>query len=246
MKTGLALYTGSRACPNLNAVRTAIQTTRQSAREFVQLDLTADLPDNFVEMFNRAVLYLVWHQFFAIATRGIRLPYIPLSDVCEISGVATLTDKDSGAGYKTRLVWMPPALLHHMRHTEPLIGSVRQHLQLDWDQELSPIFFLDEERRATEIRPKLIEDLSRDFFPFPSNTPRRVMRRLLRNSGLSSERIEVYLGHWLERREPWGKWSSFDYGDYFDSLRLHIPEILADLNFGCPKRERKSGPASER
>jgi hypothetical protein len=246
MRTDLVLYTGSRACPNLDTVRTAVEITRQSAREFAQLKLTADLPYTFVEMFNRAVLYLVWHQFFAIATRGIRLPYIPISDVCESSGVATLTDKDSGIGYKTRLVWMPPALLDHMRHTEPLIETVRQHLQLDWNQELSPIFFLDEERRAAEIRPKLIEDLSRDFFPFPCNTPRRIMRRLLRNAGLSSERIEVYMGHWLERREPWGKWSSFDYGEYLDDLRLHIPKILTDLNFECPKRERKSVSANDK
>ncbi|WP_433970376.1 hypothetical protein [Tunturiibacter gelidiferens] len=171
MRTDLVLYTGSRAFPDLNTVRAAIQTTKESAMQLARVDLRADLPDAFVEMFNRAVLYLAWHQFYAIATRGIRLPYIPLSDVCEGSGVATLTDKDTGTGYKTRLVWLSPTLLDHMRQTEPLIEQVREQLQLDWDRELSPIFFLGDDKQAIEIRPKSIEDLSRDFFLSPATLP---------------------------------------------------------------------------
>jgi hypothetical protein len=240
MRTDFVLYTGSRAFPDLNTVREAIRTIKESAMQLARVDLRADLPGGFVEMFNRSVLYLAWHQFYAIATRGIRLPYIPLSDVCEESGVATLTDKDTGTGYKTRLVWLSPALLDHMRQTEHLIEQVREQLQLDWDRELSPIFFLGDDKQAIEIRPKSIEDLSRDFFPFPSNTPRRVMRFLLRDAGLSSEMVEVYMGHWLERREPWGKWSSLDYGDYLDNLRVRIPKILAGLGFECPPKGRKS------
>jgi hypothetical protein len=244
MRTDFVLYTGSRAFPDLNTVREAIQTIKESAMQLARVDLRADLPGGFVEMFNRSVLYLAWHQFYAIATRGIRLPYISLSDVCEDSGVATLTDKDTGTGYKTRLVWLSPALLDHMRQTEPLIEQVREQLEVDWDRELSPIFFLGEDKQAIEIRPKSIEDLSRDFFPFPSNTPRRVMRFLLRDAGLSSEMVEVYMGHWLERREPWGKWSSLDYGEYLDNLRVRIPKILAGLGFECPPKGRKSRSAN--
>jgi hypothetical protein len=239
MKTDLVLYTGSRACPALHAVRTAIQTTKDSAMLLARLDLRAELPRNFVETFNRAVLYLAWHQFYAIATRGIRLAYIPWSDVCANSGVATLTDKDSGSGYKTRLVWMPPNLLDHMRQTESFIARIQDHLEIKWDRTLSPIFFLDDEKQAVEIRPKAIEDLSRVFFPFPSNTQRRVMRFLLRDAGLSSEMVEIYMGHWLERREPWGKFSSLHYGEYLDDLRVHIPRVLADLGFECPYQGRK-------
>jgi hypothetical protein len=240
----LVLYTGSRSCPDQKTARAAIRITKKSAMQFARMDLRADLPGDFVVIFNRAVLYLLWHQFYAIGTRGIRLPYIPLAEVCSSSGVATLADKDSGNGYKTRLVWMPPGLLEHMRQAEPLVDQVRGRLQLDWNRELSPLFFLDDDMRAIEIRPKSIEDLSREFFPFPSNTPRRVMRFLLRNAGLSSEMVEVFMGHWLERREPWAKWSSLDYSEYLENLRIHIPNVLDELGFKCPLNGRKSRSAN--
>lgn len=41
----------------------------------------------------------------------------------------------------------------------------------------------------------MIEQVSRSFFPLPSNTPRRVMRYLLRRHGLSPGRIDVFMGH---------------------------------------------------
>jgi len=222
------IYTGSRICPNLMTVKHAIRITRRSANRLAHLDFAAPLPKTFVKMFNRAVLFLVWHQSYAIAARGIRMPYIPLSKICESSGVTTFADKDTGTGYKTRLLWLTPALIDHMRQTEPLIDRVQNLLQIKWKGEIPPIFFLNGDLHAVVVRPKTIEYHSRKFFPFPSNTPRHFMRFELRKH-LSSEEVEMFMGHSIERREPWCKWSSLDYGIYLDKLRVCIPKILAEL-----------------
>jgi hypothetical protein len=234
-------YIGSRSCPNIDdAVRPSIEITYQSARKLAHLDLKQDLPRNFVKLFNRAILYLLWHQAYAIAARGVRSPYVQLSRVCQSSGLATLTDKDSGSGHKTRLVWMPPELVKHMQQTENCVRQLWISHRLEWDADRMPLFFLTKNLKPRVISPKSIEELSHEFFPFPANTSRRVMRFMLLEAKMPSEYVEMYLGHWGDRREPWGKWSSFDCSAYLSDLRLRLPTILAkDLGLKCPSNKRK-------
>ena len=240
MKTSPETYIGSRSCPSLEAVRSSIQITYKSARKLAHLNLKQHLPRHFVELFNQAVLHLLWHQAYAIAARGVRSPYIQLSRVCQSYGLATLTDKDSGSGHKTRLVWMPPELVKHMQQTEDCVRQLRTRHSLEWDADRSPLFFLTKNLKPRVISPKSIEELSHEFFPFPANTSRRVMRFMLLEAKMSSEYVEMYLGHWGDRREPWGKWSSFDCSAYLSDLRLRLPIILAkDLGLKCPSNKRK-------
>jgi hypothetical protein len=244
VKPSPEVYVGSRSCPSLEAVRSSIQITSESARKFAHLNVKQHLPRHFVELFNHAILHLLWHQAYAIAARGVRSPYIPLSRVCQSSGLATITDKDSGNGHKTRLVWMPPELVKHMRQTENCVLQLRTYHRLVWGARRSPLFFLtrnkNKELMARVISPKSIEELSHEFFPFPANTSRRVMRFMLLKAKMSSEYVEMYLGHWGDRREPWGKWSSFDCSAYLSELELHVPTILGkDLGLKCPSGKRK-------
>ena len=193
MKTSPETYIGSRSCPSLEAVRSSIQITYKSARKLAHLNLKQHLPRHFVELFNQAVLHLLWHQAYAIAARGVRSPYIQLSRVCQSSGLATLTDKDSGSGHKTRLVWMPPELVKHMQQTEDCVRQLRTRHSLEWDADRSPLFFLTKNLKSRVISPKSIEELSHEFFPFPANTSRRVMRFMLLEAKMSSEYVEMYL-----------------------------------------------------
>jgi hypothetical protein len=238
-QTVSGLYTGSRACPSISAVKNAIRITRVAALELEELALDRELPQGFVATFNRAVLYLLWHQFYAVATRGIQLPYIALAEISKVSGLATLIDKDQGFGHKTRLVWMPPNLLNHMKCAEDLIVQVREQLRIRRSPKTAPTFFLSDDRMPLEITPKLIEDLTKDFFPFPVNTQRRIMCRMLQRKGLPSEMVEVYLGHWRERQEPWGQWSSFDHRFYLQNLKDTVPKVLDELGFASPPLKKK-------
>jgi hypothetical protein len=241
-------YTGCRALPTLAAVQTAVGETKEAADRLIHIDLRASLPPDFTETFNLAVLYLLWHQFYAIATRAIRSPYIPLAEVSEHTGIATLADKDSGTGYKTRFVWISPGLRRHMHQMERLTRTVRKRLSLDLPEETEgseplgrPIFFLTPDNKEEEITPASLGQVARSFFPFPVNTPRRVMRTLLTSRQLTPEMIDTFMGHWRERQEPWGKWSTFSYRAYLAKLRQVIPELLCELGFEALRKRTTHG-----
>ena len=226
---GTGEFVGCRAFPTLECVREAIAITREAFSQFVSS------VEWSLECRNKAILHVLWHQCYAVGTRGINLPYIPLSAVNRRSGLATLRDKDSGTGYKTRLVWIPPSVLRDMKalHKAARLftgSSCGRAIELPAEY---PRFLFEDAGTDPEngITRTTIEKVSHDFFPFPTNSPRRVMRYLLKQRGLPPERVDVFMGHWQERREPWGKWSSFDYSEYFRQLRQLVPEILHDLGF---------------
>lgn len=226
-------FIGSSAFPTLYCVKEAVEKTQKAFTKFT----TCKNQDKFL-YWNLATLHVLWHQQFAVGMRCSKRLYIQLSEVSE-SGLATLSDKDYKNGYKTRLVWLPPMLLLEMKELEKhayyivrnqgTIGRPRH-------QPFSELAFLGDLTQKTNnpvesVSRNTIRRVSNDFLPFPVNTPRRVMRYMLRSKGLSPEYVDAFMGHWRERREPWGKWSSFDYRDYLDHIQALVPTILRDLGF---------------
>jgi hypothetical protein len=63
------------------------------------------------------------------------------------------------------------------------------------------------------------------------NSPRKVMRNLLRERGVSHEQAEAYMGHWSHGREPWSPYSSFDFERFLSTLEDTIPDCLKELGF---------------
>jgi hypothetical protein len=57
------------------------------------------------------------------------------------------------------------------------------------------------------------------------------MRYLLSERGLSPEYLDIFMGHWRERQEPWSRWSTLDYGHYLTAIKALVPSILNDLGF---------------
>ena len=236
-------FTGSRGVPTIKSVTSAIAFVREHADHLASIAPSHRLSSELVPVYNFAIIYLLWHQFFSIGTRGIRLPYVPLTEVSTISGLGTLADKDSGDGYKARLTWMRPELLTHMVGMELLVENVARSLGIVRAPADAKLFFLDDSMIAGkiiagEITPSGIEGLTSTILPFPSNTPRHVMRFLLRESGATNEVVEAFMGHWQAGREPWGKYSTFDYSAYLKDICVRIPKILDGLGFTVPQFRR--------
>jgi hypothetical protein len=222
-------FVGCRAFPRIEALQNAIAVTRDAFRQWTA-GPTAQLP---AACRNNAILHVLWQQCYAIGHRGTKLPYIPLSAVHRKSGLATLHDKTSATGYKARLVWFPAGLLQDMAdlqcslHSAALEEPARSRRATAY-----PYFVFDDGSISAEtVSRQTFERVSHEFFPFPLNTPRRVMRHLLTERGLAPEYVDVFMGHWRERREPWGRWSGFDYSEYLRRLRQTMPDILRELGF---------------
>lgn len=227
-------FIGCRNFPKIDAVRQAIGITREA---FEQLQRLKSDPAQRHLYHNTAVLHVVWHQQFAIAARSSRHIYIPRSSVSK-DGLVALSDKDNRNGYKCRFLRFPPMLLHQMK----ILESVAHWKFRSPASRGRPRYEIDEVPHfksipgGSEMR---FEDISRDgilrvsepFFRFPINTPRRVMRYMLWERELSPEYVDVFMGHWRERQEPWGRWSSLSYGHYLHSIKALVPSILEDLGF---------------
>ena len=81
-----------------------------------------------------------------------------------------------------------------------------------------PCFFLDEDLKPVEVRPKTLVPIMQDFLPFPVNIHRRFVSSELLDAGCPPEIVSAWMGHWHRGEEPWGKFSSFSFHDYVSVL----------------------------
>lgn len=226
-------YSGCRAFPTRAAVKHTVRWLKNGSRRFFRI-----APNKFdlrrhQQYLNRAVLYLVWHQFFAFGTRAICDAYQEKDGFTEGSGVGILSDKDFADGYKTRIILADQTLREHMSAVEGRLRSIARKLRITRSLPKSSVWFLGSNKKpkAMEITPTNISRVLGEEFPFPVNSPRKVMRNLLRERRVSHEQAEAYMGHWSHGREPWSPYSSFDFDHFLSTLQATIPSCLKELGF---------------
>jgi hypothetical protein len=223
---------GCREFPSMEKVTTTIKWLRDGSREFFRLE-----PEKFdvacdAELFNRAVMYAVWHQFFCFGTRAINDAYQPLKEFSTKSGIGVLSDKDFATGYKSRIVWASERLRLHMDAIETRLSQLGKVPSLCKPPSTAPMWLLGPANQPVELTPTAIQFVMEKEFPFPVNTPRKVMRNILRRKGMSHTNAEAYMGHWWQGREPFSPFSSFSFHSLIDQLRKLMPHILEkDLGF---------------
>ncbi len=227
---------GIRAFPRIETVRGIVTSLREGSREFFKIPAKSFDFAQHAELLNRAVLYTTWHQMHTFATRAIVDAYQERS-LFSREGLATLRDKDFEDGHKARMIWADPMLLTHMEAIEERLGEIRTQTTDRKYLDNAPLWFISDDGTTEEITPTTIAKHLGPDFPFPVNTPRKVMRYLLRVRGLSHENAETYMGHWWQSREPWSPFSSFAWDDYLEKLGDLIPAILNDLGFLWPPEE---------
>ena len=235
---------GIRAFPKIDTVRGVVTGLRGGSREFFEIPAKDFDFTQHADLLNRAVLYATWHQMHAFATRAIRDAYQERS-VFSSDGISTLRDKDFEDGHKARMVWADPTLLAHMEAIEQRLGEIKAQTPDKKFPDNGPLWFISDDGTIEDITPTTIAKHLGPAFPFPVNTPRKVMRYLVRGPmgylpgmrGLFHEEAESYMGHWWQAREPWSPFSSFDWGAYLENLERLVPAILQDLGFTWPPEE---------
>ncbi len=227
-------FVGCRAFPRIEKVKETIKWLREGSEQFFRLKLPTFNPTRDAELLNRAVMYAVWHQFFCFGTRAIRFAY-QASDSFSIStGVGILSDKDFATGYKTRIILAPDRLRRHMKALESRLARLSEIFpdlkppaeSSDATSETSPAWLLDAKNQPVALTPTTIQEVMKEQFPLPVNSPRKVMRDLLRKAGMSHTHAEAFMGHWWHGREPFSPFSSFSFGSFLEELRKLMPNLL--------------------
>lgn len=228
-------FVGCRAFPHMERVKETIDWLREGSEKFFNMRLPHFKKERDSEILNRAVMYATWHQFFAFGTRAICDAYQESEGFSDDSGIGILSDKDFVTGYKTRIIFAPKRLRRHMKALElrlaellELQTSLRQPAtSSDGRNVLPTVWLLDATYQCVELTPTTIQEVMKEKFPLPVNSPRKVMRYLLRKAGMSHTHAEAFMGHWWHGREPFSPFSSFDFGNFIARLRELMPDLLA-------------------
>jgi hypothetical protein len=232
-----ARFTGCRAFPRIEEVKRIIDLFRQRSEAFFNLSAVEFRPAEHRQLLNGAVMYLLWHQFFSFGTRTISDAYQKLDGFMRPSGIGILSDKDFASGYKTRIVVANDPLRRHMAAVESRLAELRNSFPKHKDADLGPVWLLNAKCRIVEPSPSTIQEvlkIDEYNFPFPVNTPRRVMRYLLRKSGMTHSYAEAYMGHWWHGREPFSPFSSFNFASFVDDLNGRLRRIVGKQLGICP------------
>ncbi len=227
------LSVGSRLCPSYAAVKTAVARMQKRIAALGSYNCRV----SFARYHNLYTLYTIQMIGYASGYRAVVSPFIPSSQIDRESGLATLSDKDDQENSKTRLIWLPPAVIEQIlayeRHVRAIFESVDAPLGPNSD-----VLFIDERRFvAREVRPKTVEVYLSEFLPVQANTHRRFMRTELAERGCPPEVIDAWMGHWSRGEEPWGPYSSFCVEQYVASLQQYLLPLLEGLGWRLVQSE---------
>jgi hypothetical protein len=189
----------------------------------------------FVTHHNLLTLFATLHFAYATSCRAIVSPYLPLAAIDIKRQLATLSDKDDECRHKTRLVWIPRALLDTMLAYEVHLDSLKAQLPgLSRGSFEAPCFFLDDDMKPLPVRPKTLEPLLQPYLNVRANTHRRFLRSELLLRGCNPEVIDAFMGHWHAGEEPFSPYSTFNFASYTRELRTFLEPLLAVIGLDRP------------
>lgn len=211
---------GSRLCATVPAMRDAFSWLRNTVERQLPLSDPTDIKLEFTIKHNAYTLYTVWGYCLSVGMRGIRTPYVHPRLIDPKTRLVTIADKDNGTDYKRRLSIVLEAVYCQMQFYDRYLESL-DHFGLPKGTTKTPCYFL--KLRGTQfvsvpVRPATIKLLSNEFFPFPPNFGRRLIRTELSEHGIAPEYLDAWMGHWFRGEEPFGPFSTFSYRDYIACL----------------------------
>ena len=211
-------FIGHRQCPSVKAVREAVAGLLK-AMEDASPRRTDEQSARYHNLFT---LYTIWMFSYCTGVRGVRTPYLADAEIDPVSGFSTITDKDGGIGYKTRVVWVPEELRRQMWFYKDFMARSPKVFEAGE----KPCFFVDKKMWPKEVRPRTLAPIMHEFLPFPVNIHRRFIFSELLDRGCPHEVVSAWMGHWHRGEEPWHSFSSFSFLEYRNLLRKYLGKLL--------------------
>jgi hypothetical protein len=200
-------YAGAKNCPTVEAFKSMVAQLKN--------DIISSTPTSYIEQHNQFTLYTLLMFGCATGMRAINTPYIHLSEIDQETGYTTFTDKDSGFGYKTRLVMVPKMVIKQMKHYANHLELLNKTYPIPACS--FPCYFLETDKKGNvkcvEVKPSTLKPHWSKYSEYSANVHRRFMRSMLMESNFPIELIDLYMGHWSTGSEPWGSHSSMSIHD---------------------------------
>jgi hypothetical protein len=178
----------------------------------------------WIAFHNQYTFYTVWMFALATGVRKMVTPYLDVREVSPINGVAKLRDKDGDSGIKAKLVWIPDLVVKQMQHYADHLEFIHERFGIAAVD--LPCFFLSEEGRIKQVRPKTMGPYVSTYLPgFPIDIHRRFMFNALLDFGCPPEVVRIWMGHAIAGEEWWRDDATFSHQEY----RQHLCEFLVPI-----------------
>ncbi len=122
-----ACFIGRRLCPQDVKFRQAFHNLIEDLND---KPYTSSSNDALIKFHNVYTFYTMWAFAMTTGVRKMRTPYVDVSEISPINGVAKLRDKDGDSGIKAKLVWIPDLVVEQMRYYTDHLKYIRERFDL--------------------------------------------------------------------------------------------------------------------
>ncbi|HUB00509.1 MAG TPA: hypothetical protein VMA34_19415 [Terracidiphilus sp.] len=218
-------FVARRLCPQDGKVQGAF---RELIQKLADRPRTSSSDSSWIAYHNSYTFYTIWAFAMATGIRKLKTPYLPVSEISPINGVAKLRDKDGDSGTKTKLVWIPEIIADQMQYYANHLECIRTRFGIR-DEE-SPCFFLTDGGSTSPVRPKTLFPWVSQYLPgFPVDIHRRFIFNALLDFGCPPEIVRIWMGHAVTGEEWWRDDATFSHQNYRHQLRQYLVPILKYL-----------------
>ena len=200
-----------------------------------------DEPESIVRYHNLFLLYTNIYQSLTTSLRAITNP-VALYETWlrqeDLRGdrSASINDKGTAFDEKARLSMISMDLAeqfgHYRLHEQHLIDQPAFFLVARTKgRHLRPFFGLTPEREFVALAPGWVSNAIEDVsgYPIPPNFHRAFLVTELLDRGCPAAVVDAFVGHANLGESPYGKFSTFDYDLYLDTLKGYLAAIRDDL-----------------
>ncbi|NVF16535.1 hypothetical protein [Vreelandella maris] len=230
--TGNPQHVGSKLVPKTAYVKELVATLQQrikTANKSVQ-------PLELFSMHNAYVAYTVAMLMFSTGYRSIRDPLPNWENISLPRRMIIIADKtddeQSHARFLPLTSLMVEQLEHYQRHRKGILGRLDVYLQKAWN---TPFMFLNQSGTPQEVTPSRLEVHLKWRDSPPLNINRHFLHTQLKESGLSSEIVDAFMGHWDAGQAPWASYSTFCPREYCELIAPGIEKLMKEQGWKALK-----------
>lgn len=225
-------YVGSKLVPKTAYVEGLVASLQQrikAAHKSVK-------PLELFSMHNAYVTYTIAMLMFSTGYRSIRDPLPNWENISLTRRMIVIADKTDDEQSHARFLpltdLMVEQLKHYQRHRKGILSRLDIYLQKGWD---TPFMFLNQAGTPQEVNPTRLEvHLDWKGSP-PLNINRHYLNTRLKESGLSSEVVDAFMGHWDSGQAPWESYSTFCPREYCNLIAPEIERLMHEQGWKALK-----------
>ncbi|MGO3057825.1 MAG: hypothetical protein ACTID3_12955 [Halomonas sp.] len=227
-----ANYVGSNLVPRAAYVSDLVTNMQQQ----IKVAKKGARPATLFNMHNAYVAYTVAMLMFSTGYRSVRDPLPSWENISLSRRMIIIADKtddqQSHARFLPLTSLMVEQLQHYQRHRQGLLGRLTFFLQHQWN---TPFMFLDQYGNPKEVTPTRLHDQLQWIDSPPLNINRHYLHTRLKESDLSSEVVDAFMGHWDSGQEPWSSYSTFCPREYQHLIASVIEPLMAQQGWKALK-----------